>query len=89
MFPGRAYGQGEVMLRPRDLLALYSHGVTETISPQGEEFGSLRLASLLAGQRFRPLGELWELVEAELDRFAGTAIPGDDHTLVLLHRLRP
>lgn len=86
MFPGQVYGQGEVTLRPGDLLALYSDGVTETTDPQGEEFGTQRLAALLAGLRSQPLAELWEAVEAELDRFAGTSLPADDRTLVLLRR---
>jgi len=86
MFPGQVYGQGEVALRPGDLLALYSDGVTETTDPQGEEFGTQRLAALLAGLRSQPLAELWEAVEAELDRFAGTSLPADDRTLVLLRR---
>ena len=86
MFPGQAYRQGEVTLRPGDLLALYSDGVTETTNPQGEEFGTERLAALLASHRQRPPSELWELVEAELDRFAESSVPADDRTLVLLRR---
>lgn len=88
LFPQQRYGQHQQGLTPGDLVLLYSDGVSETASPEGEEFGAQRLTQLVQAHRHRSLEELMELLETELDRFARTPLPADDRTLVLLRRHR-
>ena len=77
----------EIVLEPGDLLALYSDGVTEAMSPTGEEFGEARLLEALSLHRDRPLTEAMERVVGAVRAFGG-AEQSDDLTLVLV-RARP
>ncbi len=74
-------------LAPGDLVLLYTDGVTETKTRDGEEFGIRRLADfLLSSYRSSPSGILESLVQ-ELARFRGPEEPReDDMTLVLIKR---
>ena len=47
LFPTMRYEARETTLEPGDMLALYSDGVTEASSPDGEEFGEEGLAKFL------------------------------------------
>jgi sigma-B regulation protein RsbU (phosphoserine phosphatase) len=77
----------EVVLQPGDLLALCSDGVTEAMSPEGEEFGEARLLDALLLHRDRPLIEVIERIVGAVRAFGG-AEQSDDLTLVLV-RARP
>ncbi len=46
-FPDSEYNEAIVDLRPGDLLAFYTDGITEALSPAGEMFGPERLEALL------------------------------------------
>jgi sigma-B regulation protein RsbU (phosphoserine phosphatase) len=87
MFDSITYTHGTAEVRPGDLLAVFSDGVTETWSPSGEEFGDLRVAETLAAAH---QGDS-ETVQADLlralDAFSAGARPTDDRTLLLLKRL--
>lgn len=50
LMPGMKYDEQETVLAPGDSLLLYSDGLIEAHNPQGEMFGTPRLASLLSKQ---------------------------------------
>jgi phosphoserine phosphatase RsbU/P len=85
--PNAAYRRGFGQLRPGDLLVLYTDGITECHHHRtGEEFGLARLQRLVARHADRPASEIVQTVFQAVSRYAATAIPEDDQTLVIVRR---
>lgn len=83
--PDHAYRSGHVDLQPGDTLFLYTDGVTEAMSPEGEAFGTVRLERLLADTAALPTEAMGQRIVAALDDYQkGT--PFDDVTLLILKR---
>jgi sigma-B regulation protein RsbU (phosphoserine phosphatase) len=73
---------GEQRLHPGDTLVLYSDGVTEAQSDEGEEFGEMRLVeTILKFRHLLPIELLNRLLEA-VQKFGGSE-QADDITLVI------
>lgn len=81
------YSAADVNLFPGDLLALYTDGLTESESPEGELWGREGIALSLARQRFRGVSGLVPAVIEEASAFRGDAPPRDDLTLLVLGRV--
>ena len=81
-----AFAQVGELLRPGDLLALYSDGVTEAANQADEEFGQDRLADLLSRTRENSAEDIVKTVNNALDEWTGAAPPDDDITLVIARR---
>lgn len=75
--------QSVQMLRG-DLLVLYTDGITEAMNEAEEEFGRERLLQTLSAGRTWPAGALTQSVDRAIRAFAGTRVPGDDRTLVIV-----
>jgi sigma-B regulation protein RsbU (phosphoserine phosphatase) len=75
-------GTGEITLAPHDLLALYTDGVVEAFSDEGEEFGEARLDRALRTVNGAPLDSVLDAVVSEVVRFSGDE-QEDDLTLLL------
>jgi sigma-B regulation protein RsbU (phosphoserine phosphatase) len=82
-------------LEPGDTLVMYTDGVTEAFSPQGEVFGEPRLyqtiESALACQGQDPAGALTaqdvlEKIDQAVLAFIAEGSPSDDLTLLVLKR---
>jgi sigma-B regulation protein RsbU (phosphoserine phosphatase) len=79
----------EVILRPGDLLMLFSDGVPDAVNPAGERFDSARLRALLAMQRGKhPRRAVEALVESVI-AFQGSAPQFDDMTLLVVAAPQP
>jgi serine phosphatase RsbU (regulator of sigma subunit) len=86
VLPDVGYEERRREFRPGDLLVLYSDGVTEAASPDGQEFGEQRLADLLVAHRDEPAAEIVsQVIQAVAEWIAG-APPADDVTLVVARR---
>jgi sigma-B regulation protein RsbU (phosphoserine phosphatase) len=72
----------EVQLAAGDTLVLYTDGVTEAESGEGEEFGESRLVETLRGQTHLPAPDLMEAVVAAVRKFS-QGEQADDITLVI------
>jgi sigma-B regulation protein RsbU (phosphoserine phosphatase) len=83
------YGEGTAQLAPGDVLVVFSDGVTETWSEDGDEFGEGRLAELLVRERTQSAEGLQTALLSELDRFASGTKATDDRTLIVIKRLDP
>ncbi|MBD3221994.1 SpoIIE family protein phosphatase [bacterium] len=84
------YTEGEVELDEGDLLLLYTDGLTETKSPDGEdEFGIERLDLFLRDHRHLDLAKLLPRIDQELQLFRGRREAEDDITLVAIKLARP
>jgi phosphoserine phosphatase RsbU/P len=80
------YSEQSIELRPGDLLALFSDGVTEAQDEGENEFGEERLAEFLRPIRREPAEMIVDKVFGEIDRFAGSAPQYDDITLFVIKR---
>ncbi len=81
------YEQETVPLRPGDLLVLYSDGITEAATPEGEQFGDERLLQLIRDYRNETSSALLERILHAVDRYALHCLQSDDRTVVVLKRL--
>jgi len=83
VFAEQSYALGTVQLASGDRLVLFTDGVTEACNPEGEEFGELRLLSLLEEHRTLPAGALQEQILAAISEFTG-GHRTDDATLLVV-----
>ena len=70
-----------------DVLLLYSDGVPDALSPQGEEFGMERLRAAVRAHAALPASEIVAALQRTLDDFDGALPQHDDITLLLAKRL--
>ncbi len=83
LFPDWNYERGEVEFAPGDRLVLFTDGVTEVSSTEGEEFGEERLVAVLLENRHLSAGELKQRILGEVAKFSGGRFE-DDATLVVV-----
>jgi serine phosphatase RsbU (regulator of sigma subunit) len=86
LFPTIRYEARETTLEPGDMLALYSDGVTEASSPEGEEFGEEGLAKFLLERRSESCAHLVAGLVDYLRDWHGSSSFTDDFTIVLVKR---
>jgi sigma-B regulation protein RsbU (phosphoserine phosphatase) len=85
--PDATYRRGFAKLEPGDILVMFTDGITECHHhASGEEFGVGRLQTLVRRHAHRPAAEIVQTIFQATSRFAGTAIPADDQTLVIVRR---
>jgi len=79
------YPEGTVEMQDGDLLLLYTDGLTETKSPDGEdEYGIERLDAFLREHRHLDVAALLPRIDQELQHFRGRRDAEDDITLIAL-----
>jgi phosphoserine phosphatase RsbU/P len=76
----------EIDLAPGDILVLLSDGIYEYRNAGGEEFGEVRVETLLARHNDLPASELAAKILGAVQAFAGNAMQEDDMTVVLVKR---
>ncbi|MEM9666767.1 MAG: GAF domain-containing SpoIIE family protein phosphatase, partial [Bacteroidota bacterium] len=87
---GMPYERGQVTLHPGDVLALFTDGVTEAMSPDEEEYGEDRLEHLLRRHRAASAEVLMDALRADIKIF--TADPetlSDDLTTIVFKLVDP
>lgn len=88
MFPSSEFQTGAVTLKPGDLLALYSDGLTEAVSKNGEDFGDGRLLAEIEKRSDQPLGEIQAGVLDAVRRWAAGDELEDDMTLLMVRAIQ-
>jgi len=78
--------QRVIRLQPGDTLLLYTDGLTEAFSPEGELFGDERLAAALQNIQAKTADEVLSHVEQCLNEFISSNPLGDDLTMLALRR---
>lgn len=87
LFPGKPYTSSKLQLAPGDLLFLYTDGVTEANSPDGDEFGFPRLKEFIGARVGKAPGEIEEELLKDLEDHAQGEPFADDRTLVMVRRI--
>ncbi|HEY4919917.1 MAG TPA: fused response regulator/phosphatase [Xanthobacteraceae bacterium] len=85
--PEAEYEAGRLTLAAGETIYLFTDGVTEAANPAFGMFSEERLEAVLRGASGRTSAEVVAAVVAEVKRFAGTALPSDDITMLALRRL--
>lgn len=76
------YYQSTFTFKPGDTGLIFTDGITERKSPEGELFGLPRLCNFLTSHRSENLDDLLSHLLAHLDEFAQGTAPEDDVTVV-------
>lgn len=84
LFDDTSFAEGQSRFASGDTLLMYSDGVTEAMSADGQEFGEERLEALWRSHGHRPPGEVLEQLLAAVHEFRGPASQSDDITLVVV-----
>lgn len=84
IFEFASFGQDTLALHPGDTLVVYSDGISEAQSPDGEEFGDERLIACLEAHRGASASVMREAVLASVRVFSAGTAQGDDMTLLVV-----
>jgi serine phosphatase RsbU (regulator of sigma subunit) len=80
------YREGRTTLQAGDVLVIYSDGVTEAASPNGEEFGPTRLYEVVSRNVESSAAGIRDRIESALTKFSQGIPAADDITLVIVKR---
>ena len=80
------YREGRTQLQHGDVLVIYSDGVTEAVSPTGEEFGPTRLYEVVSRNIEASASGIRDRIESSLTKFSQGTSAADDITLVIVKR---
>ena len=84
LLPDAAYAVGERALRPGELVAIVTDGVSEAMSPEDVEFGDDRVCETLRQSRGADASEALRHLVAAVGGWAGSRGGSDDLTAVIL-----
>jgi phosphoserine phosphatase RsbU/P len=82
LFDDLQYDQTTLVLRPGDILAFYTDGITEAMDPRNVQFGVDRLDQILSQCGLDAADIVHEVIES-VDQFTGGQPPADDRTLLV------
>jgi sigma-B regulation protein RsbU (phosphoserine phosphatase) len=77
MFESSSYESQITELSPGDILYLYTDGISEAFSPDGEEFGTGRLETIIRSKTGAPPEELLREIERIIREWTGQYTPGE------------
>ncbi|HEX8143236.1 MAG TPA: SpoIIE family protein phosphatase [Pyrinomonadaceae bacterium] len=83
-FDWASYEEASVELQRGDLLLVFSDGITEAESAEGQEYGEERLMRFAIEHRIMSADELQHAIFDEIDAWSGKLERNDDQTLVIV-----
>lgn len=83
------YKNRQLLLFPGDKLVVYTDGLVEARSPEGQPYSQERLHSLLIEGAKLDADTLKEVILSDVHAFTGNIIPGDDITLLIMEIILP
>lgn len=85
ILPDTVYEQTQFMLKPGDLVCLFSDGILEAKNSKGKLFGTKRVKEILRNQDYKPKPLITEL-KKQIRDFAKNTPQSDDITMVAFKR---
>jgi sigma-B regulation protein RsbU (phosphoserine phosphatase) len=89
MFDASTYTAGRMLLRPGELVAVYSDGITEAENPSGQPFDDQGLEAALMANRADPLPAIGAAVVRAVELHTADTRFADDLTILLLRSSAP
>jgi phosphoserine phosphatase RsbU/P len=86
--PDAKYFDRQITLNHNDFLLLYTDGVTEAFSTEGEIFSEERLAETLLQSTSTNANDLLASIELKINEFRNGEPPSDDLTMIAVQRNR-
>jgi phosphoserine phosphatase RsbU/P len=80
----RTLVEDEIKIKPGQVYAFFSDGITEAMNEDDELFGENNLIEILRGKSTNSSAEIMENVWSEVKKFKGKAKPNDDMTMVIV-----
>jgi len=84
--PDALYERGYVVMRPGDIVVVYSDGITEATDAGDEPFGVDRLRQVIAAHTNVTARGLVELIFHAVETYSRRVRPTDDQTVVVIRR---
>lgn len=81
------YEQRSLPINAGDFILMYTDGVTDALSPAGEDFGMHRLEDVVLAHRDDSAAQIVTALEDALERHIGGTAPFDDITLLAIRRV--
>ncbi|UTD10358.1 PP2C family protein-serine/threonine phosphatase [Treponema sp. B152] len=78
------YKSIKVPLKKGDVAALYTDGIIETLNAAGEQYGTTRLAQLIADNHSQNSKDIVNKIKNDMTSFIGKAQTHDDRTLLII-----
>jgi phosphoserine phosphatase RsbU/P len=80
----RTLQEVEIKIKPNQIFAFFSDGITEAMNENDELFGEDKLNEILKGKSYNRSSEIMNKVWSEVSNFRGSAQPNDDMTMVIV-----
>ncbi|HEX9251935.1 MAG TPA: PP2C family protein-serine/threonine phosphatase, partial [Ignavibacteriaceae bacterium] len=80
----RTLQEVEIKIKPNQIFAFFSDGITEAMNENDELFGEDKLNEILKGKSYNRSSEIMNKVWSEVNNFRGSAQPNDDMTMVIV-----
>jgi len=84
IFEEVSYDEKTFVLDPNDIVVLYSDGIGDAQSPNGEFFGSKRVSQIVTENQDLSADGIADKILELTDAFSGGQHPSDDRTLIVL-----
>jgi serine phosphatase RsbU (regulator of sigma subunit) len=82
------YKSQQIPLNLKDILFLYTDGITEAVDPEDKEFGEDGVLQVLTANRTATVEDLAQTLERQIREFTRGAPPLDDSTLIFVRRIQ-
>jgi sigma-B regulation protein RsbU (phosphoserine phosphatase) len=82
--PDARYERGYVVMRPGNVVVIYSDGITEAADANDQQFGMDRLKEIVAANRDLAAKALVDLIFQSVEAFSGRSRPADDQTVLVI-----
>jgi phosphoserine phosphatase RsbU/P len=76
----------KILLRPNDMLVLYTDGYPEAMNDKLQEFGEESLQRIIAESREKTPEEIIKNLEIQIKKWMGSQPPLDDRTIIIIKR---
>jgi phosphoserine phosphatase RsbU/P len=78
------YQSEEIQLLPNDLIVLFTDGISEALSKEGEEFSDEKLEEIATNRAGNSAAEILKNIIDEVQKFSAGTVQSDDITLMII-----